>query len=137
MIGLPGEVVIRPEREVVIRPDGQGSKITDFLCINLFLGMDLADSHSTERKVKTINRNAFKNEIQTLQTPHQTTNRSPNGGEYKENYCQVYSNGSSNSISMSTSTEYFEKGSLIALEDGQCKKIEDLKKEDFLLVRFT
>ena len=35
---------------------------------------------------------------------------------------------------MSTSTEYFEKGSLIALEDGQCKKIEDLKKEDFLLV---
>lgn len=93
-------------------------------------GLEHPDNVTPDRKVKTINRNAFKNDIQTSQTSHAQNNIK---GEYKENYCQIYSNGSSNSISMSTSTEYFEKGSLIALEDGQCKKIEDLKKEDFLL----
>lgn len=35
---------------------------------------------------------------------------------------------------MSESTEFFEKGSLITLENGDCKKIEDLSKDDFLKV---
>jgi len=36
---------------------------------------------------------------------------------------------------MSESTEFFEKGSLITLENGECKKIEDLNEDDFLKVR--
>merc|ERR1712228_719138 len=58
------------------------------------------------------------------------------GSDYKENYCQLYNNGmngsSSSSLFMSESTEFFEKGSLITLENGECKKIEDLNKDDFL-----
>lgn len=103
---------------------------------------EITDPNATpERKVKTINRNAFKTEVTTaslVQTQHPNTStptRTSTGSDYKENYCQLYNNGistSSSSLFMSESTEFFEKGSLITLENGDCKKIEDLSKDDFL-----
>ena len=106
---------------------------------------EISDPNATpERKVKTINRNAFKTELaaQPIQIQHASSSqvRSQTSGDYKENYCQLYgangiSSAASSSLFMSESTEFFEKGSLITLENGDCKKIEDLNKDDFLNVK--
>ena len=79
----------------------------------------------------------------TMTTQHSNTSTptrtASTSSDYKENYCQLYNNGmngsSSSSLFMSESTEFFEKGSLITLENGECKKIEDLSKDDFLKVK--
>ena len=105
---------------------------------------EISDPNATpERKVKTISRGSFKSSESMIQGQGQHSSTStPRQGpvqlDFKENYSQIYTNGlngsSSSTLNMSESTEFFEKGSLITLENGDCKKIEDLNKDDFLKV---
>ena len=44
---------------------------------------------------------------------------------------------SNTSLSMPESTDCFLKGSTITLENGECKKIEDLNQDDFVKVQFS
>ena len=55
----------------------------------------------------------------------------------KQNFLPVQQPQLSNtSLSMPESTDCFLKGSTITLENGECKKIEDLNQDDFVKVQF-